>query len=105
MKEHHAVAAVCGSKVIVLGSNTHNVLEVGENVQPTSDESCVGPNATVIFNYSLNMKVQYISIQLEKSNVDESTIFDIKNKLEICIDDLLDEGNSELKREDVLISI
>ena len=112
IKEYHAVAAVCGSKVIVLGSNTHHVLEVGKNVQSTSDESCIGPNATVIFkaiyefdNDSLNMKVKYISIQLEKSNVDESTISDIKNELEIYIDDLLDEVNSELKREDVLMAI
>ena len=51
------------------------------------------------------MKVKYISIQLEKSNVDESTISDIKNELEIYIDDLLDEVNSELKREDVLMAI
>ena len=36
------------------------------------------------------MKVKYISNQLEKSNVDESTISDIKNKLEIYIEDLLD---------------
>ena len=36
------------------------------------------------------MKVKYISNLLEKSNVDESTISDIKNKLEIYIEDLLD---------------
>ena len=36
------------------------------------------------------MKVKYISNQLEKSNVGESTISDIKNKLEIYIEDLLD---------------
>ena len=36
------------------------------------------------------MKVKYISNKLEKSNVDESTISDIKNKLEIYIEDLLD---------------
>ena len=36
------------------------------------------------------MKVKYISNQSEKSNVDESTISDIKNKLEIYIEDLLD---------------
>ena len=36
------------------------------------------------------MKVKYISNQLEKSNVDEPTISDIKNKFEIYIEDLLD---------------
>ena len=36
------------------------------------------------------MKVKYISNQLEKSNVDASTISDIKNKFEIYIEDLLD---------------
>ena len=63
-----------GSKVIILGSD-----------------------ATVIFNAihefdndSLNMKVKYISNQLEKSNVEKSTISDIKTKLEIYIDNLLD---------------
>ena len=112
MKEYHTVAAVCGSKVIVVGSSTYHVLETGKNVQSTSDESCIGPNATVNFkaihefdNDSLIMKVKYISNQLEKSNVDESTISDITNKLEIYIDDLLDEVNSELKREDVMMAI
>ena len=112
LKEYHVVAAVCGSKVIVLGSNTYHVLEASKNVQSTSDESCIGPNATVVFkaihefnNDSLNMKVKYISNQLEKSNVDESAISDITNKLEIYIDDLRDEVNSELKREDVMIAI
>ena len=88
---------VCWGKIIVLGTNTYHVLELGRNVQSTSDESCIEPNATVIFNIihksdnkSLNMKVKYISNQLEKSNVDESTISDIKNKLEIYIEDLLD---------------
>ena len=97
LKNYHAVAAVCRGKIIVLGTNTYDVLEVCKNVQSTSDESCIDPNTTVIFkiihksdNKSLNMKVKYISNQLEKSNVDESTISDIKNKFEIYIEDLLD---------------
>ena len=49
IKEYHATAAVCGNKVIALGSNTYHVLKVGKNAQSTSDESCIGPNATVIF--------------------------------------------------------
>lgn len=64
IKEYHAVAAVFRSKKIVLGSNTYHVLEVDKNVQSTSDKSCIGPNAMVIFesihefdNDSLNIKV------------------------------------------------
>ena len=100
------------SKKIVLGSNTYHVLEVDKNVQSTSDKSCIGPNAMVIFesihefdNDSLNIKVWYKSNQLEKSNVDKSTISEIKNKLEIYIHNLLDEVNSELKRENVMMAI
>ena len=112
MKEYHALTAVCGSKVFILDSTTYHVIEIGKNVQSTSDKSCIGPNATFIFkaihefdNDSVNMKLKYKLNQLEKSNVDESAISDIKNKLEIYIDNLLDEANSELKREDVMMAI
>ena len=93
--EYHAVAALCGKKVVALGEHSSIILE--DNMISRSDQLCLEPNACIIFKgvskshkFSFNTTAAKLTgQQREGFSFNLNLISHVEKLMHLCLPDLL----------------
>ena len=105
--EYHAVAALCGKKVVALGEHSSITLE--DNMISRSDQLCLEPNACIIFKgvskshkFSFNTTATKLTGQQRKAfSFNLNLISHVEKQMRLCLPDLLRKYDGCLGKDQI----